>query len=105
MDIVAEFGDLHMRIIFVSAFGLTDLHKVKLPYAYKGGVKHMTIGDCLRNLVSFLIFRTGRKIFALIPYLMFFNYCQDDRDYASNIKQIRDFCQNIIDERRKNKGK
>jgi hypothetical protein len=35
----------------------------------------MTIGDCLRNLVSFMIFRNGRKVFAIIPYLMFFNYC------------------------------
>ena len=26
MDLVAEMGDLHMRLIFVSAFGLTDLH-------------------------------------------------------------------------------
>ena len=75
MDLVAEMGDLHMRLIFVSAFGLTDLHQVKLPYLTKGTVKHMTIGDCLRNLVSFMIFRNGRKVFAIIPYLMFFNYC------------------------------
>jgi hypothetical protein len=26
-------------------------------------------------LVSFMIFRNGRKVFAIIPYLMFFNYC------------------------------
>ena len=26
MDLVAEMGDLHMRLIFVSAFGLTNLH-------------------------------------------------------------------------------
>ena len=86
MDVVAEMGDLHMRVIFVSAFGLTDLHKVKLPYAYKGGFKQLTIGDYLRNMLSFMIFRTGRKIFALIPYLMFFNYCQEDKEYAHNIK-------------------
>ena len=86
MDVVAEMGDLHMRVIFVSAFGLTDLHNIKLPYAYKGGFKYLTIGDYLRNMLSFMIFRTGRMIFALIPYMMFFNYAQEDKEYAHNIK-------------------
>ncbi len=32
MDVLKEMGDLQMRIILVAAFGLTGLHKTKLPY-------------------------------------------------------------------------
>ena len=32
MDIVKEMGDLHMRIILVSAFGLSNLKNIFLPY-------------------------------------------------------------------------
>lgn len=52
-----------------------------------------------------MIFRTGRRMFAFLPYMMFVNYCQVDREYSRNIKRIRDFCQNLIDERRKNLDK
>ncbi len=32
MDLVNEMGNLHMRIILASAFGLTNLFNVRLPY-------------------------------------------------------------------------
>ena len=32
MDIVKEIGDLHMRIILVSAFGLSNFDKFRLPF-------------------------------------------------------------------------
>ncbi len=35
-DLVKEIGDLHMRIIMVSVFGIRDLHKIKLPYLRNG---------------------------------------------------------------------
>ena len=43
MDIVKEMGELHMRIILVSAFGLTNLNHVRLPYESKGVTKHYSI--------------------------------------------------------------
>ncbi len=49
-----------------------------------------------------MLFRAGRPIFAIIPYLMFFYYSAADREYKRNIKCIRDFCESIIEERKKN---
>lgn len=72
MDIVKEMGDLHMRIILVSAFGLTNLNNVRLPYEQNGVVKEYSIDQYLRKCVSFMIFRPGRRIFGILPYLMFF---------------------------------
>lgn len=49
-----------------------------------------------------MIFKYGRKIFAVIPYLMFFNYCQADKEYAQNVKTIRTFIEGVIEDRKKN---
>lgn len=32
MDVIKVIGDLHMRIILMTAFGINDLHNVTLPY-------------------------------------------------------------------------
>jgi cytochrome P450 len=101
MDIVKEMGELHMRIILVSAFGLTNLNKLRLPYEQRGVTKMLSLDQYLRKLTSFMIFRTGRKIFALIPYLMFFFYNSEDREYKRNIQRVRDFCESIVEERKK----
>jgi len=100
MDIVKEMGELHMRIILVSAFGLTNLNQVRLPYEQNGVVKELSIDQFLRKCTSFMLFRAGRKIFSVIPYLMFFYYSSADREYKRNIKCIRDFCEKIIIERK-----
>jgi hypothetical protein len=100
MDIVKEMGELHMRIILVSAFGLTNLNQVRLPYEQNGVVKELSIDQYLRKCTSFMLFRAGRKIFSVIPYLMFFYYSAADREYKRNIKCIRDFCEKIIEERK-----
>jgi cytochrome P450 len=47
-----------------------------------------------------MLFRAGRKIFSVVPYLMFFYYSAADREYKRNIKCIRDFCEKIIEERK-----
>jgi cytochrome P450 len=101
MDIVKEMGDLHMRIILVSAFGLTNLNNVRLPYEQNGVVKEYSIDQYLRKCVSFMIFRPGRRIFGILPYLMFFFYSAMDREFKRNINRIRDFCENIIEERKR----
>jgi cytochrome P450 len=100
MDIVKEMGELQMRIILVSAFGLTNLNHVRLPYEQNGLVKEYSIDQYLRKCTSFMLFRAGRKIFSIIPYLMFFYYSAADREYKRNIKCIRDFCEKIIEERK-----
>lgn len=43
MDIVKEMGELQMRIILVSAFGLTNLNHVRLPYEQNGVIKEYSI--------------------------------------------------------------
>jgi cytochrome P450 len=48
IDIIKEMADLQMRVIFIAAFGLHDLHLVKLPYLQNGETKNITIGDFLR---------------------------------------------------------
>ncbi|TNV80196.1 hypothetical protein FGO68_gene6044 [Halteria grandinella] len=102
MDVVSEMGDLHMRIILMTAFGLTDLHQVKLPYIEGGVTKQMKVADILRQLTSYMIFRAGRYMFAVIPYMMFFYYSKEDREYMANIRTVRNFCLSIIERRRKN---
>ncbi len=47
-----------------------------------------------------MLFRAGRKIFSIIPYLMFFYYSSADKEYKRNINRIRDFCEKIIEERK-----
>ena len=47
-----------------------------------------------------MIFRAGRKIFGLIPYLMFFFYSSVDKEYLRNMNRIREFCEKIIEERK-----
>ena len=102
MDIIKEIGDLQMRIILISAFGLHDLHKVKLPYLQNGQTRLLTIGDYLRSLTSFMIFRSGRYLFAVIPYMMFLFYSKEDREYKKNLTVVRGFIENLINERREN---
>jgi cytochrome P450 len=102
MNLIQEIGDLHMRIILVSAFGLHDLHSVKLPYLKEGVTKYIPVEDFVKKLVATLIFKNGRYIFVLLPYLMFVDYCQEDREFAKNIKTMRSFCEKIIDDRKKN---
>ena len=36
MDLVKEIGDLHMRIILVSAFGLSNFDSFRLPFEKNG---------------------------------------------------------------------
>lgn len=36
MNLIEEFGELHMRIILTAAFGLSELHKARLPYIENG---------------------------------------------------------------------
>lgn len=48
-----------------------------------------------------MVFRAGRYAFTLIPYLMFFYYSKEDREYMQNIRTIRSFCNDIIERRRK----
>ena len=62
--------------------------------------RYLSIGDILRNLTSFMIFRTGRRLFAFIPYLIFFFYSSSDREYKQNLGVVRGFCENIVKKRR-----
>jgi cytochrome P450 len=101
MDIVREMGDLHMRIILVSAFGLSNLKNVRLPYEQNGVTKEYPLDQYLRKCVSFMIFRPGRRIFAILPYLMLFFYSAADREFKRNIRRVREFCEKIIEERKK----
>ena len=89
-----------MRIILVAAFGLAGLHKTKLPYILNGTTHYFTIDIYLRKLTSFMMFRGGRYLFSVIPYMMFFFYSKEDREYKANIKTMRNFCENIINERK-----
>jgi|LauGreDrversion4_2_1035121.scaffolds.fasta_scaffold1033780_1 cytochrome P450 len=36
IDVIKEMGDIQMRVILIAAFGLHDLHTVKLPYLQHG---------------------------------------------------------------------
>lgn len=94
-----------MRIILIAAFGLHDLHTVKLPYLQHGQTRFESIGDFLRLLTSFMIFRSGRYLLALIPYLTFFYYSAEDKEYMQNIKTVRTFIENLVNERRSNMDK
>lgn len=94
-----------MRVILIAAFGLHDLHSVKLPYLQNGQTRQVTIGDFLRLLTSFMIFRSGRYLLALIPYLIFFYYSAEDREYMQNIKTVRTFIENLVKERKTNMDK
>jgi len=49
--------------------------------------------------------RQGRHAITLLPYLLFFNYTTADRENARNILLVRNFCQKLIDDRRKNLDK
>lgn len=101
MDIVKEMGDLHMQIILVSAFGLSNLDNVRLPYEDNGVTKEYPLDQYLRKCVTYLIYRPGRRIFSILPYLMFFFYSATDREFKRNISRIRDFCENIIEKRKR----
>lgn len=61
----------------------------------------MKVADMLRVLTSYMIFRAGRYMFAAIPYLIFFYYSKDDKEYMANIRTVRNFCNSIIERRRK----
>lgn len=61
----------------------------------------MKVADILRLLISFIIFRAGRYMFAVIPYMMFFYYSKEDKEYMANIHTLRNFCNSIIERRRK----
>ncbi len=49
--------------------------------------------------------KLGRPIFALMPYLLFFNYSKIDREYSKNLLFIRDYCEGLLEDRRKNLDK
>lgn len=49
-----------------------------------------------------MMFRAGRYLFAFIPYMIFFYYSREDREYKANILTMRTFCENIINERKRN---
>ena len=60
------------------------------------------LGEFLRRMVGFLLLREGRPIFGVIPYLLFFNYSKEDKEYAQNLKTVRAFCESLINDRRSN---
>lgn len=105
MNVTEEMGELQNRIFLTSVFGLKDLHKVRLPYLQRGQTLQLDIGDFLRRLVGFLLLRQGRRIFGLIPYLLFFNYTKEDREYVENIRVVRTYCEGLIEDRKKNMSK
>jgi hypothetical protein len=84
-DLIKEISALHMRIILAVAFGSPNLHKVKLPYIKKGETLHLDVGLFIRHLLSFVLFRFGRRDFAILPYLVFFLYSKEDKEYKQNI--------------------
>ena len=47
-----------------------------------------------------MLFRPGRRIFTIIPYLMFFFFSSLDKEFKRNINRLRDFCEQIIEERK-----
>ena len=52
-----------------------------------------------------MIFRSGRYLLALIPYLIFTYYSKEDREYLQNIKTVRTFIENLVNERKNNMAK
>lgn len=100
-DVIAEMGELYMRCILIAAFSL-DLKDKLLPYKSKGVTRQLSVGVYLRMLTSFLIFRQGRFLYAFIPYMPFFFYNQEDREYLENIRCLRNFLRSLIEERKLN---
>ena len=80
MDVFYEMGQLLHRVVYMSAFGLKDLHKVRLSWLFRGKVEQIPIAEVLRRTASFMVSRTVRKEIAWVPYLIFFNYSKEDME-------------------------
>lgn len=60
------------------------------------------LGWILRSLFSFFLFdRTERPELMYWPYIMLFYYTKKDREFLKNCKTVRNFCEALVNERRK----
>jgi cytochrome P450 len=99
-NIIEELDSLHTSIILTSAFGLENASSVKIPFEENGITAPLGLGECLRRIFLILAFRSARYEISIIPFLMFLYYTPSDRALLRNIKRVRDYCKEIIKERR-----
>lgn len=101
-DLLEELDTLHTKIILTTAFGQENISEVRLPYEENGITKQKSLGMVLRDIFLYLAFRTARYEMCVVPFLMFFYYTKSDREALRNIKTVRQFCRDLIEERKKN---
>lgn len=49
-----------------------------------------------------MAFRTAEYEYCIIPFLIFAYYTRADRELLRNVRRVREFCRDLIAERRKN---
>eukprot|EP00347_Sterkiella_histriomuscorum_P023205 403335549 len=100
-DLLEQLNQIHIRVILNTAFG-EDLKNQTLPYVLNGAVTQKGLGQYLRDIFMYIIFKSARYELMIIPALTFLFYKKSDREYLKNAKVARDFCRQLIQERRKN---
>ena len=96
---MSEINTLQTDIILSCAFGQNKA-SVTLPYLHKGKTKFLSVGAFLKEAFAFNISRSMRYEMVLIPYLLFFHYSKEDKEFLKNIKTVRDYARGLIKERR-----
>ena len=100
-DIMKELYDLHSKIIITTAFG-REAQAVTIPYIKNGVTLQLSLGEALREMFMFLAFRGFRSEYVVCPYLILaYFYRYEDREYTANCRNLRQFCRDFIEKRRK----
>ncbi|CDW85843.1 cytochrome p450 [Stylonychia lemnae] len=100
-NLLTELNDLHIRIIISTAFG-EDIQNAKICQVKNGQQVMMGMGEALRELFLYVAYRGGRKLFFWSPLMILFFYNKKDREYIKNTTTVREYCRDLIKQRRAN---
>ena len=87
-DLISEMNYIHNKMLLNCAFG-NDVALQSVPYTKQGVTGQKPLFEVIGQLYAQGLKKLQRKEQLIVPYLQYFNYTTEDKEFAKNCKSIR----------------